>query len=405
MDDTCPDESSAIQPSVVENRSRFEPRIDRSGTSSEKWEKYAGLDVLPFWVADMDLPTAPFVIDAARERLEHPILGYTATPPPAVDAFLGWLARRYDWLVDEDWLVWIPGVVPGLNFAALACSARAGALGRTGADVVVPAPVYPPFLKVPQQRELQGVISPLVRERGQWRMDFDALRDQISERTAAVLFCNPQNPTGRVYEPAELRQLAELIVGNDTIVVSDEIHCPLVLDPAKRHVPIASLDAAVAARSISLFAPTKAYNFPGLGCAVAVVPDADLRERFATASAGLATSLSPLAYAAATAAFNDTSTWLDDQNAFLADNAVRFLAAVDDLEGIEATPVEGTYLAWLDVSALRLDDPAATFEAHGLGLSDGKDFGAPGFLRFNFGCPRSMLEEGIARLQQVSASV
>ena len=100
----------------------------------------------------MDLPTAPFVIDAARERLEHPILGYTATPPAAVDAFLGWLARRYGWLVDEDWLVWIPGVVPGLNFAALACSARAGALGRTGAEVVVPAPVYPPFLKVPQQR-------------------------------------------------------------------------------------------------------------------------------------------------------------------------------------------------------------------------------------------------------------
>ena len=376
---------------------RFESRIDRRGTSSEKWEKYAGLDILPFWVADMDLPTAPFVIDAARERLDHPILGYTATPDAVVDAFLGWLARHYAWRVEEDWLVWIPGVVPGLHFAARA-------LVGQGEELVVPVPVYPPFLTVPRQSGLRGVVSPLVREAGLWRMDFDALRDRISQRTAAVLFCNPQNPTGRVYGRAELAQLAELVVVNDTVVVSDEIHCPLVLDPAKRHVPIASLDAAVAARSISLFAPTKAYNFPGLGCAVAVIPNADLRNRFNETNVGLASGLSPLAYAAATAAFNDASTWLDEQNAFLAGNAARLLDAVEVLDGIDATPVEGTYLAWLDVSALRLPNPAACFEAHGLGLSDGKDFGAPGFLRFNFGCPRSLLEEGIDRLRQAVAS-
>ena len=374
------------------NLDRFEPAIERRGTSSEKWEKYAGRDVLPFWVADMDLPTAPFVIDAVRERLAHPILGYTATPPAVVDAFLGWLRRCYGWQVQEDWLVWIPGVVPGFNFAARAVVDR-------GEELVIPTPVYPPFLKVPRTSGLRGVLSPLLRDGGRWCMDFDALAGQISSNTAAVLFCNPQNPTGRVYDQAELERLAELVVANDTIVVSDEIHCPLVLDPGRRHIPLASLDAALEARSITLFAPTKAYNFPGLGCAVAVIPDAALRLRFDVAKVGLATSLSPLAYAAATAAFDDASSWLAEQNAFLAGNAARLLAAVDDIEGVSTTPVEGTYLAWLDLTALALPNPAACFEAHGLGLSDGADFGAAGFLRFNFGCPRSLLEKGIQRLR------
>ena len=376
----------------------FERYIERRGTSSEKWEKYAGRDVLPFWVADMDLPTAPFVIDAARQRLDHPILGYTATPPAVVEAFVGWLQRRYGWQVDEQWLVWIPGVVPGLNFAARA-------LVGQGEELIIPAPVYPPFLKVPGTSGLRGVVSPLLRDGPLWRMDFDALRQQISSQTAAVLFCNPQNPTGRMYDRAELAQLAQLVVANDTVVVSDEIHCPLVLDRRCRHMPIASLDAAIAAHSISLFAPTKAYNFPGLGCAVAVIPDTCLRERFLNASVGFASSLSPLAYAAATAAFNDVSNWLDAQNAYLAGNAARLLAALDDIEGIETTPVQGTYLAWLDLSALRLADPAACFEAHGLGLSDGVEFGAPGFLRFNFGCPRSLLEQGIHRLRQAASEL
>ena len=338
------------------------------------------------------------MIDAARERLEHPILGYTATPPAVVEAFLGWLRRCYGWQVREDWLVWIPGVVPGFNFAARAVVDR-------GKELVIPTPVYPPFLKVPRTCGLRGVLSPLLRDGQQWCMDFDALAEQISSNTAAVLFCNPQNPTGRVYDQAELERLAELVVANDTIVVSDEIHCPLILDPHRRHIPLASLDATVATRSITLFAPTKAYNFPGLGCAVAVIPDAELRMRFDAAKVGLATSLSPLAYAAATAAFNDASSWLDEQNGFLAGNAARLRAAVDDIEGVATTPVEGTYLAWLDLTALALPNPAACFEAHGLGLSDGADFGAPGFLRFNFGCPRSLLEQGIQRLRCAAAAL
>ena len=370
---------------------RYEPPIDRRGTSSEKWEKYAGRDILPLWVADMDLPTAPFVLDAVRERLEHPILGYTAPPARMVEAFTAWLRERYGWRVAEDWLVWIPGVVTGFNVAA-----RAAAI--EGDDLIVPAPVYGPILKVPANVGLRGVISPLALNRGRWEMDLDDLAAKVSPATAAVLFCNPQNPTGRVYDRDELESLAELALRNKTIVISDEIHCPIVLDPTKRHVPVASLDRSIEARSISLFAPTKAFNFPGLNAAVAVIPDPSLRKAYESVGTGLISTHTPLAFAALTAAFEDDTDWLNEQNAFLAGNARRLETAVAGLDGIRTTRVEGTYLAWLDVSALGLADAAAAFEDHGLGLHAGEEFGDPGFMRFNFACPRSILDQAIDRL-------
>ena len=370
---------------------RHEPPIDRRGTHSEKWEKYAGRDVLPLWVADLDLPTAPFVLDAVRARLEHPILGYTRPSATMAEAFVGWLERGYGWRIDEEWLVWIPGVVPGFNLAARAAA-------RLGRDLVIPAPVYGPILRVPGQAGLRGVISSLVLCGGRWEMDFDDLNAKVATDTAAVILCNPQNPTGRVYDRDELTALAEIVVRTDTVLISDEIHCPIVLDDDKHHVPIASLDPAIESRSVSLFAPTKAFNFPGLAAAVAVIPNDTLRERYVDSGAGLIPANSALAFAALTAAYEDTSGWLDRQNAFLAGNADRLERAVADIEGIRTTHVEGTYLAWLDVSALGLDAPAAAFEDYGLGLHAGEEFGGSGFLRFNFGCPRSVLGKAIDRL-------
>ena len=370
---------------------RHEPAIDRRGTSSEKWDRYAGRDILPLWVADMDLPTAPFVMDAIRDRLEHPILGYTAPPARMVAAFVEWLHRCYGWQVDEEWLVWIAGVVPGFNVAARTAASA-------GRDLVIPAPVYGPILDVPANAGLRRVVSPLILNGGRWEMDIDDLAAKTTPDAAALLICNPQNPTGRVYDREELESVAEVALDHDAVIISDEIHCPIVLDPAKSHVPIASLDPAIASRSISLFAPTKAFNFPGLSAAVAVVPDPALRERYESAGSGLMSTYAALAFAALTAAYEDTSDWLAEQNAFLAGNAARLERAVGDMDGIRTTPVEGTYLAWLDVSALDLDDPAATFEDYGLGLHAGEKFGGPGFVRFNFACPRSILRQAIDRL-------
>ena len=366
--------------------SEFDRRIDRSGTSSAKWDQYQGRDVLPFWVADMDFEAPDFLLDAVRDRLEHRVFGYTRVPDALVAAFQGWLDRNYQWQVPEEWLVWIPGVVTGLNLAAMATAEPDGA-------VLIPTPVYYPFLSVPANAGQRSIEVPMERDGNRWVMDIDALEAATDADTRILMIANPQNPTGRVYDQAELQELAAFAERHGLVICSDEIHCGILLDQEARHRPIASLDPAIAERSISLYAATKAYNVPGLSCAVAVIPDAGLRRRFNKARQGLTPLIGPLAYTASEAAFNDDSGWLDRLLAYLRGNHERVLAVA----GERMTPVEGTYLAWLDVRDLGLDDPGAHFERFGLGLSDGAAFGGTGFVRFNFGCPRSLLEAGLAR--------
>lgn len=364
--------------------------IDRRGTSSSKWEKYAGRDILPFWVADMDLPTAPFVIEAVAARLAHPVLGYTTTPEDAIAAFQGWVARHCGWRVHRDWLVWLPGVVPGFNVAARAFG---------GSRVVVPTPVYPPFLRVAANAGLVETRSPLARQTGRWEMDFDHLATAL-DASSALMFCNPHNPTGRIYGQDELERVGELVLSSGALLVSDEIHCGILLAKERRHRSVAGLDPELARRSITLHAPTKAYNMPGLGVAVAVIPDPELRARYESAMHGFVSGVSPLAYAAATAAWNDQSDWLASVNDYLAGNARTVEDAVQALDGLEVAPVEATCLAWIDATALGHDSPAHWLESHGIGLSPGEDFGAPGFARFNFGCGEAMLAEGLRRLNE-----
>ena len=367
----------------------FDRRISRQDTFSAKWDKYLGRDVLPFWVADMDFAAPDFLLNAIRARLDHGVLGYTRTPDTLVDAFVGWLKRNYRWQVQEDWLVWIPGVVPGLNLAAMAAA-------QPGAGVLIPTPVYYPFLAVPENGGQRRLDAPLQRDGRRWVMDFDAMNAAADANTRLVMICNPQNPTGRVYTQAELQALADFADRRELVICSDEIHCSLLLDPGVRHIPIASLAPEIAERTISLYAATKAYNIPGLSCAVAVIPNAGLRRRFKKAQRGLTPLIGPLAYAASAAAFNDQSGWLNRLLTYLGGNRQR----LQDALGGRMTPVQGTCLAWLDVRDLKLADPAAHFERHGLGLSNGADFAGPGFMRFNFGCPGALLEEGLARLSQ-----
>ncbi len=345
----------------------FDALIDRRGTSATKWERYAGRDILPFWVADMDFAMPPFIADAVRARLEHPILGYSRTPPGLVEAFTGWLAHHYQWQIEPDWLVWIPGVVGGFNLAARATA-------RPGGAIMIPTPVYYPFLDVPANAGQRAQPVPLVRDGDRWVMDIDALDRAATADTTLLLLSNPQNPTGRAYSRAELAELATFCLRRGIVLCSDEIHCPLLLDTTLAHTPVASLGPEIAQKTISLYAVTKAYNMPGLSCAVAVIR--------------------PLAYAATDAALNDRGPWLPRLIDYLRGNHDRVRAAV----GQRMTPVEATYLAWIDVRDLDLAQPGAWLEAAGVGLSDGAGFGGPGFVRFNFACPRVLLEQGLARL-------
>jgi len=381
--------SSRTEPTAAVSLPDFDRVIERRGTYATKWEKYAGRDVLPFWVADMDFAMPEFVRAAIAGRLDHPILGYTRTPAPLVAAFQAWLAHHYRWQVPEEWIVWIPGVVPGFNLAARAVAAPDG-------SILIPTPVYYPFLDVPRNAGQTGIQVPLVRDGDRWVMDFDGLEAAVRPGTRLLLLSNPQNPTGRAYDRAELERLAAFCLRHRLVVCSDEIHCSLILDPAARHVPIASLGPEIAASSISLYAVTKTYNIPGLSCAMAVIPDPELRRAFVRAQAGLVPGIGPLAYAATQAALEDRGPWLPALLDYLRGNHARVRAVAS----ARMTPVEATYLAWLDVRDLGLAHPGEFFERHGLGLSDGASFGGAGFVRFNFACPRSLLDQGLARLSR-----
>ena len=372
---------------------RFDREIDRRGTASAKWDKYLGRDILPFWVADMDFEAPDFILDVLRRRIDHGILGYTHTPPTLVAAFQAWLERNYGWTVAEEWLVWMPGVVTGLNLTAMA-------VGEPGDSLLIPTPVYYPFLAVPANAERASIEVPMTRSGKQWVMDFDALEAAVEPGTCLIMIANPQNPTGRVYSRDELFELARFAERHDLVICSDEIHCSILLDRNAQHTPIASLGSDIAARTVSLFAPTKTYNIPGLSCALAVIPDAACRARFKAARRHLVPGIGPLAFAACEAAFNDDSGWLAGLLDYLRGNHERLL----DVVGKRMTPVAATYLAWIDVRDLGLADPEAWFEDFGLGLSNGAAFAGPGFVRFNFGCPRSLLERGLDRYRQAIAA-
>lgn len=369
----------------------FDRAIARDPYSSTKWNKYRGRDVIPLWVADMDFASPPSVLEALHRRVDHGILGYTDAPDSLVDAVQRYAERHYRWTIEADWLVWLPGLVPGLN---LACRA----VGQEGDTVLTATPVYPPFLHAPAQsaRKLQTV--PLVETAEGWRWNFDALEDAVSARTRLLLLCHPHNPVGRAWQPEELAVLIDVAERHGLIVCSDEIHCDLLLDPTLRHTPLACVAPAFADRTITLMAPSKTWNLPGLGCSFAVIPDRSLRRRFRDAMAGLVPHVNTLGFTAAEAAYRDDGTWLAALLVYLRGNLDLFLDWLAGASHLKASAPEATYLAWIDARAVDPTNPLPHFEALGVGPSDGRDFGFPGYVRLNFACRRALLQQALERL-------
>ena len=374
----------------------FDTEYDRRVTSSSKWTKYGERDILPFWVADMDFATPEFILDAIRSRLEHPVVGYTDLPDELIGTFVDWADRLYGWRVHPDWLVPLTSLVPGLN-ASVRC------VGNDGDASLAMTPIYPPFLKTAEINHQRRLTSTLVMQGDQWVMDFDDIERKTKDESArTILLCNPQNPTGRIYTRSELQSLAEICRRTNTVIVSDEIHWGICLEQGLNHIPIATLGDEIEENTITLISHTKSYNIAGLKSAFAVIRNPDIRRRFEDAKSGWISSVSPLAFAAATAAYNDDSTWLTELQTYLRANRDLLADSVCQRDNLAMAPIEGTHLGWIDARRIPVKDHAAYFEAHGLGLSDGVEFGAPGFVRFNFAAPKSVLEQGIKRLETAS---
>ena len=369
----------------------FDALVDRTGTASLKWSLY-GDEVLPLWVADMDFVVPPAVTAAVEAFAAHGIYGYSRVPPSLLEAIRAYLSRRYGWDVEPEHLVFTPGIVPALN---VVCRAYA----EDGEAVMTVTPAYPPFLEAPpfQDRLLQTVPAEL-RE-GRWRLPLEAMEATVTPKTRILFFCHPHNPLGRAWEDDELEAVVDFCARHDILLCSDEIHCDLILDE-RAHTPAAQARRAGAARIVTLMAPSKTFNLPGLNLGFAVIPDPDLRRRFVRASRGLFPLPGCFAVVGAEAAYRDGDQWLSALLDYLRRNrdaVQRWVHA--ELPGVTMTHVEATYLAWLDVRGLGLTDPARVFEEAGVGLSDGRLFGAPGFVRLNFGCPRSILDEALSRMK------
>lgn len=381
----------------------FDRVVERRGTDSNKWHKF-GPDVLPLWVADMDFTAPEPVLRALGARVRHGVFGYLREDVSELsEAFAARCRARYGWAVDPAWVVALPGVIPGFNVAARALLAP-------GDGLLIQTPAYPPILRVPGNVGARPVLVDLARgPGGRWEIDLDAFAAGVA-RARAFLLCNPHNPVGRVFTRRELEGMAEAAARHGLTIVADEVHCDVVFDGGA-HVPIASLGPDVGARTITLMAASKAFNLPGLKCAVAVIPDPELRRRFQAARADLVQPPNVLGYTATLAAYRDGEPWLQALLAYLTANRDVLHAYVGlHLPGVSMTPPEGTYLAWLDCRALGpaiAADPFTFFlERARVALNDGATFGAPGrgFVRLNFGCPRAMLVEGLERMRAALAA-
>ena len=367
----------------------FEHVPERRGSDSVKWNKYAGQDVLPLWIADMDFASPPPVLAALQARVARGDLGYAEPWPALVEAVQAYCQRHYDWRVEADWLVWLPGLVCGIN---LACRSVDG-------EVLTATPVYPPFLSAPGLSGRGLVRVSLREEGGRWSWDFAALEAAVTPATRLLLLCHPHNPVGRAWDADELQALAEFAARHDLVVCSDEIHCDLVLDPERHHVPFARLGEDAARRSITLMAPSKTYNIAGLGCSLAIIPDPALRRRYQAARRGIVPDVNVLAFTACASALLEGEAWRQDLLAVLRANRDRVEAAVNAMPGLSLGHVEATYLAWIDARGLGVDAPVEFFEAAGVGLSDGRDFGLPGWVRLNFGCAPALLDQALDRMR------
>ncbi len=373
----------------------FDTCPDRRETESEKWRHYPA-DVLPLWVADMDFVSPEPVIRALRERVEHGVFGYGAESSELRDLIVARMAARYGWQIQRDDIVFLPGVIRGFN---LACHAVA----QPGGGVLVQPPVYPPMLSAASEAGMVRQEAQLTRAAdGSYHVDWDAFESAITADTRLFILCNPHNPVGRAFRRDELVRMAEICLRHGVVICSDEIHSDLVY-AGYQHSPIASLDAATAHNTITLMAPSKTFNIAGLDCSFAIIQNSDLRKRFQNAHHGLVSGINIMGWIAAVAAYRAGDEWLTQVLAYLEANRNYVIDFVRNaLPGITITQIEATYLAWLDCRATGIAQPYEFFLHHArVALNDGTWFGhgGEGFVRLNFGCPRSTLQTALERMQ------
>jgi cystathionine beta-lyase len=382
----------------------FDEIIERRRVNSAKWALYDE-DVLPMWVADMDFRSPEPVIRALHERVDQGTFGYEMGSRELSEVIVERVARRYDWTITPDDIVYMPGLVGGINISVKA-------MCQPGDGVLMKTPVYGPFLTAPAAQSCFANMVELTAVKNErdlyYEIDFDAFEAAITKQTTLFLLCNPHNPVGRVYTRDELTRMADICLKHDVVICSDEIHCDLLLD-GNRHIPTAALSPEIADKTITLMAASKTYNIAGFGTGFAIVQNADLREKVRQASAGFGHPPG-LGFTASLAAYREGQSWLDAVLIYLQNNRDFVRDYVETkLPNITMARMEGTYLAWLDCREAGISGTPADFflEKAKVALNDGAWFGrgGEGFVRLNFGAPRALVNEALERMQAALAEI
>ncbi|MBK8029280.1 MAG: putative C-S lyase [Chloroflexi bacterium] len=378
----------------------FDEHIERRDPVSVKWAMYPD-DVLPLWVADMDFRSPPEVIAALQQRAAHGVFGYHFDAPGLREVLVERYRTRHGLNVTGDQFVFTPGIVATLNLITRT-------FHHPGEGVLVQTPIYPPFLTAPKNggKQLQTAEMAVTVEgqRLRYEIDFDRFEAAITPETRMFILCNPYNPVGRVYTRAELEKLAEICLRHNLLVIADEIHCDL-LHPGAQHISFASLSPEVAAHTITLSAPSKTFNIPGLACSFAVIENPALLRTFRDTAGAVGLHPNTFGYVGAEAAYRYGQPWLDELHAYLTINRDTLVQFVEErLPQIKVTVPEGTYLAWLDCRDLNLpESPYKYFLEHAkVAFSGGEAFGkaGEGFVRLNYGCTRATLLDALNRVHE-----
>ena len=378
----------------------FDEVIPRRGTNSYKWDTETEEDVLPMWVADMDFRTAPAVVDALKKRVEHGIFGYTKVPSEYYDSIVDWFERKHNWTIERDWIIYTTGVVPAL-------SAIIKALTSPGDKILVQTPVYNCFFSSIRNNGCEIVTNPLIYINGTYQINFDDLEKKAADpKVKLLLLCNPHNPAGRVWTKQELVRIGKICLQNGILIVADEIHCELVF-PGHTYTPFASVSEEFLMYSVTCTSPSKAFNLAGLQIANIISADTNIRMRIEKAiNVNEVCDVNPFGIEALMAAYNNSEEWLDKLNHYLFAN-YNYLKNYfkEHLPQFPVIRLEGTYLAWIDCSVLKLSSKeiVKTLLKRGkIRMNEGSLYGEAGdhFIRINIACPRQTLIDGLNRIRR-----
>lgn len=385
----------------------FDEIVDRRGSGAKKWdeneEMFGTDDLLPMWVADVDFKSPQGVIDALKERVDHGVFGYSFRDDEAYQAIIDWAKKRYDWEIKKEWIVFNPGVVMGLNLGVLE-------LTKPGEEVIIQSPVYPPFREVVEKNDRKVLDNPLVDNGEEFVMDLEDLEAKIGKDTKLMMLCHPHNPVGRAWREDELEALGKLCLDNDIFIISDEIHADFTF--GGRHQPLATLSKELEENTVTLMSPSKTFNIAGLGHSVAIIPNAEVKEKYEARIELMGIgSVDIFGNVAFKAAYNEGEEWLDELLPYLEDNIDFALDYIEkNIPEIKVNRPDSTYLLWLNFeatgkSADEIRD-ALIYEGK-VALNDGRPYGdnGEGYFRLNIGTPRPILEDGLSRIKKAVDSL